>query len=249
MEQFLSSCPWFHGPISRVKAAQLVQLGGLEGHGVFLVRQSETRRGEYVLTFNFQGRAKVRAGQGWDGEGNPTGASGAAGQPLSHLIPPQGDALLGSAPMIAVGWCLSPVGRAKSPWSHRLGMQHIVLKAFVSPIPNIPMSPLCPPEGRVTSPCSSPQHLRLALTERGQCRVQHLRFSSIVEMLHHFHRYPIPLECGTACDVRLSSYVVVLPQAQGVRGRKGDVVPEGWRVPGVDVVAPGLGRAGGPLGC
>lgn len=48
----------------------------------------------------------------------------------------------------------------------------------------------------------------MTLNDQGHCRVQHLCFPTILDMIDHFRQNPIPLESGGTADVILTDFVL-----------------------------------------
>lgn len=56
----------------------------------------------------------------------------------------------------------------------------------------------------------------MTLNDQGHCRVQHLSFPSIQDMLEHFQSHLIPLENGGPGDVTLRDYILNTPIKYGM---------------------------------
>lgn len=51
----------------------------------------------------------------------------------------------------------------------------------------------------------------MTVESNGRCRINHLWFGSMFEMLEHFRTHPFPLEVGGVTNIMLTEYVICRP--------------------------------------
>ncbi|XP_052771364.1 tyrosine-protein phosphatase corkscrew-like isoform X3 [Mya arenaria] len=233
MDVMLLRNPWFHGTLGRREAEKLVLK---QSHGVFLIRRSNTRKGEYVFTVNFHKKARHlemtinnegRCDIGWQRFKSVSDMlqryqttpipmkNGKFDMTLTTYVEfrSTGDPSL-EDPRAEDHWKPDhntiELMLLEQPWFHatlsRLEAEQLVLPQSHG-VFLIRRSNTRKGEYVLTVNFhDKAMHLRVTINNEGRCETELQWFNSVLDMIQHFYHNPIPMVHGTF-DMTLTTYV------------------------------------------